>query len=68
MSAHFVWDSPSGLAGDDGRLQLLFLAGIVVLDLVVLFFAVRTAAQPERAWIHRILAPEVERGASAVDY
>ncbi|HET8949144.1 MAG TPA: PrsW family glutamic-type intramembrane protease, partial [Solirubrobacteraceae bacterium] len=63
MFAHFVWDSPAGLAGDDGQLQILFMGGIVVLDLVVLFFAVRTAARPERAWIRRILAPEVDRGA-----
>ena len=63
MFAHFVWDAPAGLAGDDGRLQLVFLGGIVLLDLVVLFLAVRTAARPERAWIRRILAPEVEGGA-----
>ena len=63
MFAHFVWDAPAGLAGDDAQLQMLFMFGIVVLDLVVLFFAVRTAARPERAWIRRILAPEVEGGA-----
>lgn len=60
LAAHSTWDNMSAYA--DGAAVGLLMVLLGAVELVVLWYAFRLAAPPERAWTRAILAPEVERG------
>lgn len=57
----FAWDDMTGLAGG-GALAVVLPFIIAAIELSVLFYALRHAAQQERAWTRDLLAPEVNTG------
>lgn len=62
MFLHFTWDDAAGLGNGNGLQMIVVMAASIVLAMVVLRWAFRTAAPREHQLIRDILAPEVASG------
>lgn len=62
MLMHGAWDAGSAIAGEIGVAPLAVMAGIGLIELVVILLIGRRVSRGERAWLREILTPEVDRG------
>ncbi|WP_433291179.1 PrsW family intramembrane metalloprotease [Actinoplanes sp. CA-030573] len=62
MLLHGLWDSDVAIAGGNGLLTILLIAGITLAAFVAVVAVFHLTVRPERAAMRAVMAPEVDAG------
>jgi RsiW-degrading membrane proteinase PrsW (M82 family) len=62
MVLHGVWDAAAAIAGQTGVPLLLFLIGMPIIELVILYTLFQRVSSGEGAWMHDLMGPELAQG------